>query len=107
MKIQDSYQSGPCQVGNHRTSGSQGVDAANSSSQQRGGQATLDQIEVSAGARTVSRVLELDDAARAAGIDSLRQAYEKGALQVDSRALSHAMLADAVAAGRMESDLRS
>jgi|GEM_PF-7002480 anti-sigma28 factor (negative regulator of flagellin synthesis) len=61
-----------------------------------GTEAPLDRIELSATAALLSRILDVADSMRASEIAALAEAHAAGKLNVDSMALSKALIADAI-----------
>jgi anti-sigma28 factor (negative regulator of flagellin synthesis) len=103
LKIADGSQVNLNQVNQYRTPPAQRVDAGHAI-QPTDRSASLDQIEVSELAQTLARVLDASEASMANEIGALKQAYAGGTLQTEPMAISRAMLQDAVADSRLDTE---
>lgn len=101
MRIVDSTNIGnaaPSQTG--RASGLQSIDSAskNGSALRKGG-AAADSVELSSFADRLSQTMQAESASRVEHIAQLTAAVRSGSYKVDSLALSHSMVSQAISSG--------
>jgi flagellar biosynthesis anti-sigma factor FlgM len=101
MRIVDSTNLGnvaPAQTG--RAGGLQSIDSAGKNgSALRNGASATDSVELSSFADRLSQTMQAASASRAQRITELTAAVRSGSYQVDSQALSHSMVSQAISSG--------